>query len=137
MRRAKMLLAAALAAAPALLAGDYVVIANAAFPASEVAAADVKQLFLGAKTNLGGTAAEPVLAEAGAAHEGFLSTVVGKSDSALRNQFKTLVFTGKGTMPKSFKTDAQIVQYVAKTKGAVGYVAAASATADVKKISLK
>jgi len=62
---------------------------------------------------------------------------VGKSDSALRNQFKTLVFTGKGTMPKSFKTDAQIVQYVAKTKGAVGYVAAASATADVKKISLK
>jgi len=62
--------------------------------------------------------------------------VLGKSDQALRNYFKTLVFTGKGSMPKSFPSDAEIIKYVAKTPGAIGYVSASTDAAGVKKIAI-
>lgn len=118
-------------------AADFVVVANSAVSANEIGAEDLKLVFLGSKTQVAGSAVEPVLASSGAAHEAFLSSAVGKSDSALRNHFKTLTFTGKGSMPKSLGSDAAIVQYVAKTKGAIGYVSPGAATGDVKKLAIK
>jgi ABC-type phosphate transport system substrate-binding protein len=118
-------------------AADVQVIANSSVKASAVSADELKNVFLGAKTSLSdGSSVEPVLAQAGAAHEAFLKEVVGKSDSALKNHLKTLVFTGKGSMPKSFASDAEIVKYVAKTPGAIGYVSAGADAAGVKKIAL-
>ena len=49
---------------------------------------------------------------------------IGKSDTALRNHFKTLVFTGKGSQPRAFATNAEMLNYVMTTKGAIGYVSA-------------
>ena len=71
------------------------------------------------------------------AHDEFLKDVVGKSAPALKNHLKTLVFTGKGSMPKSFASEADIVKYVAKTPGAIGYVSAGAAADGVKKVALK
>lgn len=122
----------------AVLASDVFIVANPSVKASEVSADELKLVFLGTKTSLGdGSAVEPVLAQAGAAHEAFLKTYVGKSDPALRNHFKSLVFTGKGSMPKSFASDAEIVAHVAKTKGAIGYLAAAPAAGGVKRLTVK
>jgi len=118
-------------------AGEVAVIANASASFSEVSASDLKQIFLGAKSSLGGATVEPVLADEGASHEEFLTTYVGKSNSALRNTFKSLAFTGKASMPKSFKSDAAIVQYVAKTKGAIAYVSPAAVGPGVKKLAVK
>ena len=67
----------------------------------------------------------------------FLKAYVGKSDQALRTYLKSLVFTGKGSMPKSFASDAEIVRYVASTKGAIGYVSTAAETAGVKKLQVQ
>jgi ABC-type phosphate transport system substrate-binding protein len=120
------------------MASDVVIVANPSVKASEVSAEELKLVFLGTKTSLGdGSAVEPVLAQAGAAHEAFLKTYVGKSDPALRNHFKSLVFTGKGSMPKTFNSDADIVAHVAKTKGAIGYLAAAPAAGGVKRLTVK
>src|SRR4029450_4507174 len=85
---------------------------------------EVRDIFMGARTAVGGVAVEPVFEESGAAHELFLKTYLGKSDSALPNHFKTLVFTGRGTQPKAFASDAEVLKYVAATKGAIGYVSA-------------
>ena len=86
---------------------------------------ELKNVFLGNTSSLSdGSKVEPVLAESGAAHDEFLKDVVGKSAPALKNHLKTLVFTGKGSMPKSFASEADIVKYVAKTPGAIGYVSA-------------
>ena len=92
------------------------------FSVAELSSADVKEIFLGAKTSVGGGDVEPVLAKSGAAHDAFLKAYVGKSDQGLANHFKSLVFTGKGSMPKAFATDAEIVKYVVATKGAIGYI---------------
>jgi ABC-type phosphate transport system substrate-binding protein len=125
-----------LAAFPAA-ASDVQVIANASVGVAEISSADLKEVFLGAKTSVGGADVEPVLAKAGAAHEAFLKTVVGKSEQGLANHFKSLVFTGKGSMPKAFASDAEIVKYVTSTKGAIGYVSGSADTGAAKKLAVK
>jgi len=119
-------------------ASDFVVVANPSVKANEISGEDLKRVFLGAKTSLAdGSAVEPVLAAGGETHEAFLKAYLGKTDPALRNHFKSLVFTGKGSMPRTLASDSEIVSYVAKTKGAVGYVGAGTAVAGVKKLVLK
>ena len=137
MRKYGLLLAfVALLVAP-LRAADVQVIANPAVTVSELTANDLKDIFLGNKTSLGGVGVEPVLRLSGETHEEFLQTYIGKSDSALRNHFKTLVFTGKGAQPKAFASDAEVVKYVMSTRGAIGYVSASADTGSAKKIQVK
>lgn len=126
----------ALLAAP-LQAADVQVIANPGVSVAELTASDLKDIFLGSKTDIGGAAVEPVLRMSGATHEAFLQAYIGKSDSALRNHFKTLVFTGKGAQPKAFASDAEVLKYVMSTRGAIGYVSASADTGSAKKIQVK
>ena len=125
------------AALSAPAAADVQVIANRDIAASELSAADLKDIFLGNKAAIGGTAVEPVFEESGAAHQAFLRIYLGKSESALRNHFKTLVFTGKGAQPKAFGSDAEVVRYVTRTKGAIGYVSSGADVDGVKKLHVR
>jgi ABC-type phosphate transport system substrate-binding protein len=131
-----LLLLIALLIAP-LTAAEVQVIANPGVTVAELSASDLKDIFLGNKTAVGGAAVEPVLHNGGATHESFLQAYIGKSDMALRNHFKTLVFTGKGAQPKMFATDAEVLKYVMSTKGAIGYVSASADTGSAKKIQVK
>ena len=137
--RAHCLIAAALAIGSAgAWAADIKIIANSSVGASSVSAEELKGVFLSTKSSLSdGSHVEPVLLKGGAVHEAFLKDYVGKSDSALETYYRSLVFTGKGSMPKTLATDAEVVAYVEKTKGAIGYVAAATTTADVKVLEVK
>jgi len=118
-------------------AADVQVIANPGVAVAELTAGDLKDVFLGSKTSVGGAAVEPVFGRAGATHDAFVKTYLGKSDAALRNHFKTLVFTGKGTQPKAFASDAEVLKYVVGTKGAIGHVSASADTAGAKKIQVR
>lgn len=102
---------------------DVVVIAHPSVKADQISAAELRSLFLlEQKTLSDGSHMEPVLARSGAAHALFLKRYMGKSDDDLRNYYRTLVFTGTGWMPKSLASDAEIIEYVARTRGAIGYV---------------
>jgi hypothetical protein len=80
--------------------------------ASEVPAEDLERVFLGTKTALDdGNHVRPVLAKAGAAHEAFLREYLGKTDAALQVYYRSLVFTGKGFMPKVLSSGAEIAAY--------------------------
>ena len=119
------------------LAADIKIIANPSVGASAVSANELKAVFLTTKTTLNdGSRVEPVLEKGGAAHEVFLKEYVGKTDAALQTYYRSLVFTGKGSMPKTLATDADVVSYVAKTKGAIGYVSASATTAGVKTLTV-
>ncbi len=131
-------LAVLLCGAASVFAADVKVIANPAVGASTVTADELKGVFLETKTTLSdGTHVEPVLLKGGAAHASFLKDYVGKTDAALETYFRSLVFTGKGSMPKALASDAEVVAYVARTKGAIGYVSAGTATAGVKTIEVR
>ncbi len=119
-------------------AGDVKLIANASVNASSISVDELKGVFLITKTSLqDGSHVEPVLVKGGAAHEAFLKEYIGKTDAALQTYYRSLVFTGKGSMPKILGGDAEVVAYVAKTKGAVGYVSSGAATAGVKTLEVK
>jgi hypothetical protein len=120
------------------MAGDLKVIANASVQESSISPDELKGVFLITRTSLhDGSHVEPVLLKSGTVHESFLREYLGKTDSALETYYRSLVFTGKGSMPKILATDAEVEAYVAKTKGAIGYVSAAPTTAGVKSLEVK
>lgn len=118
-------------------AADFKIIANSGVKAESVSADELKRIFLATATSLGGSHVEPVLEKGGATHEAFLKECVGKTDAALNTYYRSLVFTGKASMPKQLGSDADVAAYVAKTKGAIGYVGATTETPDVKVLEVK
>jgi ABC-type phosphate transport system substrate-binding protein len=119
-------------------AADVKIIANESVGASSVSVEELKGVFLATKSSLSdGSHVTPVLEKDGPVHESFLKDIVGKTDSAFETYYRSLVFTGKASMPKTTASDADMVAYVAKTKGAIGYVSAGAATEGVKTLEVK
>jgi TonB family protein len=115
------------------LAGDFKVIANSSVKADVISADEIKQVYLRERSSLGdGTHVEPVMEKRGSAHDAFLKNFLDINDDALQTYYRTLVFTGKGSMPKALGSDAEVVAYVARTRGAIGYVNSATSTEGVK-----
>jgi len=141
MRRCQTILAWAVLAIPptgAVRAGDLKIIANQSVRATSISADELKSVFLSTKTSLSdGSHVVPVLEKAGATHEAFLKAYIGKTDSGLETYYRSLVFTGKASMPRTLAADADVVAYVAKTRGAIGYVGAGAVTDGVKILELK
>lgn len=140
MRLSKLFLVATVLTAAAALAhaSDFKLIANPSVKASEISSDDLKAVFLATKTSLpDGSHVEPVWEKGGAVHDAFLKEYVGKTDAAIGIYYRSLVFTGKASMPKSFGSDAEVVAYVAKTKGAIGYVGASTGGDGVKSLNVK
>ena len=61
---------------------QVIVIANPGVKTSEVSKNDLKDVFTGSSTSLGGGSVVPILLKAGAAHEAFLQAYIGKNDTA-------------------------------------------------------
>ena len=121
-----------------LHAADLKVIANASVTASEIPAAELKRVFLATSNSLSnGNHVEPVLAKGGATHEAFLREYLGKTDAALTNYYRSLVFTGKASMPRTLASDADVAAYVAKTRGAIGYVSSGTSAPGAKTLEVK
>jgi ABC-type phosphate transport system substrate-binding protein len=137
MQRTLFIVLASAISIGAVGAADFKIIANSSIKAESVSADELKRIFLATATSLDGSHVEPVLAKGGATHEAFLKECVGKTDSALVTYYRSLVFTGKASMPKQLGSDADVVAYVAKTKGAIGYISVAAEAADVKVLEVK
>lgn len=111
---------------------EVAVIVNSGSGVSSMSDSDVKRIFLGKSKKVGGAKAAPVdTTEGGAARDAFYSKVVGKNSAQLKSYWSTMIFSGKGTPPKEVSSDADVVAYVAKTKGAIGYVDASAANGSV------
>jgi TonB family protein len=119
------------------LAGNVRIIANPSVRAEAISATEVKSVFLEGRNFLrDGTHVEPVLSKGGSAHEAFLRDYLATNDDALRNYYRTLVFTGKGLMPKALHSDEEVVAYVAKTRGAIGYVSSTATLDGVRTLAV-
>ena len=120
------------------VAGGVKVVANPSVQATSITLAELKSVYLEETNSLAdGTHVQPVVARAGAAHEIFLKQYLERSDPALQIYYRTLVFTGRGSMPKAVQSDTEMVLYVAKTKGAIGYVSSSSSVEGVKVLDVK
>lgn len=105
---------------------------------SEISRDELSRIFLMTKTSLPGAPhVEPVLARTGAAHGLFLKAYMGRTNEALMTYYRSLLFTGKASIPKSFGSDAEVAEYVRKTKGAIGYVSTATVTTGLKTLQVR
>jgi len=112
---------------------QVIVIANASVKASGVSKDDLKDVFTGNATTLkDGSKVVPVLLKGGPANEEFLKAYVGKADTAYRAGWRSLVFSGQASMPKSLDDDAAAVAFVAHTPGTIGYIDKATPHEGVK-----
>jgi ABC-type phosphate transport system substrate-binding protein len=117
---------------------QVIVIANPGVKATEVSKNDLKDVFTGAATALpGGGNVVPILLKAGTVHEEFLQAYIGKNDTAYRAGWRSLVFSGQASMPKSLDGDAAVVEFVAHNAGAIGYIGKATPHEGVKVLTVK
>lgn len=122
-RKATALLLAAAALAVAAGADEFKVIANSGLPVNEISATELRGIFLGTRTALeDGSKVTPVMDSNNAVLAAFAKAYLGKSGAALQAYYRSLVFTGKWSMPPAFPSDAAVTAYVAKTPGAIGYI---------------
>jgi hypothetical protein len=128
-----MLLLASLASWSAASAQDVVLVANKGVKISEITNADLRAIFMGTRTRFAdGSHAVPVTLKGGPVHEVFLRNHVGEGPEEFRAQWRKVVFTGQGAMPKAFDSESALIDYVANTPGAVGYVSRISSHEGVK-----
>jgi ABC-type phosphate transport system substrate-binding protein len=117
---------------------QVIVIANPSVKAAAVSKAELSDVFTGSATTLkDGSRAVPILLKAGTVHEEFLQAYIGKSDSAYRAGWRSLVFSGQGAMPKSVDGDAAVVEFVAHNAGAIGYIGKNTPHDGVKVLAVK
>lgn len=117
---------------------QVIVIANPSVKAADVSKSDLRDVFTGAATSFkdGGNVV-PILLKAGAVHEEFLQAYIGKNDAAYRAGWRSLVFSGQATMPKSLDGDAAVVEFVAHNAGALGYIGKATPHEGVKVLAVR
>jgi TonB family protein len=123
-----------LASKAIVLAGEVKVIANAAMNSASISDNELRSVFLlQRKTLKDGTAVEPVLQKRGPVHDAFCKHFLSRDGEEIGIYYDGIVFTGKGSMPKQLNSDADVLNYVARTPGAIGYVSS-SASADGVKV---
>jgi ABC-type phosphate transport system substrate-binding protein len=125
-----------------LLAGNAqaqaIVIVNPGVKAADVSKADLRDVFTGGATNLkDGSQVTPVLLKPGGTNDEFLSAYIGKNDTAFRAGWRSLVFSGQATMPKSLDSETAVVEYVAHNAGAIGYIGKATPHEGVKVLAVR
>jgi hypothetical protein len=114
-------------------AQDVVLVANKGVKISGITNADLRAIFMGTKTRFSdGSHAVPVTLKGGPAHEVFLKNYVGENPEEFRSQWRKVVFTGQGAMPKAFDSESALIEYVADTPGALGYVSRISSQGGVR-----
>jgi len=116
-----------------VIAGDVKIIGNVSVKADSISTGELKSVFLLQRRTLkDGSAVVPVLEKSGATHEAFLRQYLDRGSEEIHTYYQGLVFTGKGLMPKELNSDTEVVAYVARTRGAIGYVSGGASTEGVK-----
>jgi hypothetical protein len=119
-------------------AADIKIIVNPSVKVSGITVEDLRRVFLLLKSTVdGGVRVEPVLLRAGPVHQTFLRDYMGRTGPALETYYRSLLFSGKASVPQTCANDAEMISYVASTKGAIGYVSASAASDRVRTVEIK
>jgi ABC-type phosphate transport system substrate-binding protein len=118
-------------------AQDVTLVVNKNTQISEISAADLRAIYMGTKTRFSdGSHAVPVTLKGGPAHEVFLRNYLAERPDEFRAQWRKAVFTGQGAMPRAFDSESALIEFVAATSGALGYVSHVSANDNVKLLTI-
>ena len=117
---------------------EIVLIANKNVEENSLSKEEVKNIFLGNKKKWSNNnMIQFVIQKKGPVHKDFLKAHIGRSEQQYRMTLRQMVFLGKGNLPKECNSDKEMIEYVAKTDNAIGYVESNSVNDTVKKMAVK
>ena len=109
------------------------IIGNRSVPVAPLDAGTIKKIYLGKmKVWDNGMKVEFARLSEGPVTKTFLKTYVKKNLSSFKRYWKKNVFTGGGSAPVVFEKERDLVAYIERTKGAIGYVSSKAQTDQVK-----
>jgi ABC-type phosphate transport system substrate-binding protein len=121
--------------ASAATAGQ-IVIANESVVADSLAMENLERVFLGRGMKVDGQRVGVVVLAGGETHQGFLASYLKKNPRQFLSHWRKLCFTGQGTMPSTARTESELVERVASTPGAIGYIDAGTPHDGVKVLAI-
>ena len=124
---------------PSVASGSdsFVIIANQSVPVSSMSRNKLKDYFLGVEvvwedsTGIIITTLKPC-----DTHTAFTKTITGKTAAQFKATWRKLLFLGQASVPKSFSTEKELVEFIANTEGAIGYVSILPQDGRIKKIEI-
>ena len=126
-----------LISAGAAEAQDVVVVANGEVSVSQITSSQLRDIFTGVRSRFNdGSRVIPVVLKGGPAHEVFLHNYVGQNPEEFRTLWRKAVFTGQGAMLKEFTSEMALLDYVAATPGAIGYVSHVTPRSTIKVLAV-
>lgn len=132
------LFALALCGAACGRAQDAAIVVNRDSKVTTLTADDFKNILLGKKLKFedGSNIKLAILAD-GPVHERVIRDFTQRTTDQFDKYWKRQVFSGQGIMPQQFKTEAELIAYVAATPGGLGYVGSGSVTPTVGLVEIK
>jgi ABC-type phosphate transport system substrate-binding protein len=131
-----LLATAAVAQAPP---PPYVIVVNTHNPVTVVSRKFLSEAFLKKTTRWeDGELIRPVDQDAeSAVRRRFTEHVLRRSVSAVRSYWQQVIFAGRDVPPPELPGDRQVLDYVRRHAGSVGYVSAANDTAGIKVLAVR
>jgi ABC-type phosphate transport system substrate-binding protein len=116
------------------MAEDLVVIVNPSNTSAALTADQVEGIFLGKTTSLpgGGTAAPVDQADSSPQRAAFYQKAASKDAAQVKAIWSRIVFSGKGTPPKTLGSSAEVKKFVASDANGIGYIEKSAADSSVK-----
>ncbi len=103
--------------------GEINLICNATVANNELKKNQLRDIFLGKQKRWADNKEiELVILNKPLVHKKFVQTYLNKNPIQFRLWWRRQVFTGQGMLPRSFKDEKKLMDYISKTRGAVGYV---------------
>ncbi len=117
---------------------DVLIVANKDVPENTLNQQEIREIFLGKRVQWSdnsrirfATLAIPEI------HSMFLEQYVKMSEADWKIFWKRMVFTGRGLPPEIMAAESEMIDFVKKTKGAVGYVSSEGMAKNPEKDAVK
>ena len=116
---------------------EIFIIVNKSVPDHTLSERDVKNIFLGRKIKWSNnkTLVFVVIKESDI-HRSFCKRYLGKTSSQFSAYWKRMLFAGTGYIPQEFNTESQMIEYVARTEGAIGYISFLPTNENIKVVTI-
>ena len=116
------------------VAEDIVVIVNPQNSSAALTAEQVEGVFLGKTSTLpgGGTAAPVDQPQGSPLRDAFYQKAASKDAAQVKAVWSRIVFSGKGSPPKTLASSADVKKFVASDPNGIGYIEKSAADSSVK-----
>lgn len=118
--------------------GGYKVIVNSSNPVTSLRAAYLSDLFMGkiGRWDHGDDVAAVDRSARASLRARFSRSVHHKSVAAVKSHWQQMIFSGRGVPPLELRSDAEVVAFVQRDPGAIGYVSTSASLNEVKVVEI-